>query len=91
MPDRLHVRIRGEVQGVGFRFSTVRQAEHLKLTGWVRNCPDGTVEAEFEGSREALNEMLAWCEHGPRMASVQDIETDWSSGEPRHDRFRVRH
>lgn len=91
MPNRLHVHIRGRVQGVGFRFSTVRHAEHLHLAGWVRNCPDGSVEAEFEGPKQALEEMLDWCRHGPRMALVEDIQTDWSTGESNYDAFRVRH
>ena len=90
MTDRLHVFIAGRVQGVGFRFATHREAETLGLNGWVRNLPDGRVEAEFEGPREALGRMLEWCGHGPRCASVTKLETSWESGDPRWTSFRLR-
>lgn len=91
MIDRLHVYIRGRVQGVGFRYATESQARALGLAGWVRNLPDGRVEAEFEGPREALESMLAWCGHGPAMAGVHDVEARWEQGEPRHAYFQLRH
>ena len=80
MADRLHVSIQGRVQGVGFRYSTWSQALVLGLTGWVRNLPDGGVEAEFEGPRDALEVMLAWCEEGPRLAAVSRVEARWETG-----------
>ena len=91
MIDRLHVYIHGRVQGVGFRYATDRQARALGLAGWVRNLPDGRVEAEFEGPREALESMLAWCGQGPAMASVRSVEERWEQGEPRHTGFCPRH
>jgi len=90
MIDRLHVFITGRVQGVGFRYSTARQATALGLTGWVRNLPDGRVEAEFEGAKPELEHMLAWCRTGPALAGVTDVELQWESGEACHDRFRLR-
>lgn len=90
MVDRLHVFITGRVQGVGFRYSTARQANALGLTGWVRNLPDDRVEAEFEGPKMALDDMLDWCRSGPALAGVTDVELQWESGEARYDRFRLR-
>lgn len=85
MPDRLHVILSGRVQAVGFRYSAYNEAASLGLTGWVRNLPDGRVEAEFEGPKEVLDTMLAWCRKGPILASVRDVEVSWeSSPTPRY-------
>lgn len=86
---RLHVVIGGRVQGVGFRYSTSRQAQSLGLAGWVRNREDGRVEAEFEGDRAVLEQMLEWCWSGPAFAHVTQVETRWDEGPPRHTGFRV--
>ncbi|HPO14614.1 MAG TPA: acylphosphatase [Candidatus Hydrogenedentes bacterium] len=86
---RLHVLIEGWVQGVGFRYSTLAKAESLRLNGWVRNLPDGRVEAEFEGPRDTLETMLAWCRRGPLGASVRRVEEQWANGEPRYQRFSI--
>lgn len=72
--QRVHVWIRGEVQGVYFRASTQRQARVAGVTGWVRNCPDGSVEAVFEGDADAVHEMVRWCHHGPAAAVVTDVD-----------------
>ena len=88
--ERLHVLISGRVQGVGFRYSTRRQAQSLGLTGYVRNLADGRVEAEFEGPREALESMLEWCRCGPSGASVKQVEPTWEQGAPKHERFQLR-
>ncbi|HET9324231.1 MAG TPA: acylphosphatase [Gaiellaceae bacterium] len=73
--------IRGRVQGVFFRAETRERARSLGLGGWVRNNADGTVEAVFEGDRERIESMLAWCRRGPAFAQVDDVAVDWS--EPR--------
>lgn len=67
-------RVHGLVQGVGFRWAAVSQAERLGLAGTVRNLLDGTVEADIEGQAEAVHEMLAWLEHGPPAARVEQVE-----------------
>jgi len=86
---RLHVRIEGRVQGVFFRASTRNEAVRRGLTGWVRNLPDGRVEAVFEGSRSRLEGMLAWCRQGPRYAYVDHVEVDWQSYQGAFHDFRI--
>ena len=70
----VQVRITGRVQGVGFRAWTERQANALGLSGWVRNRPDGSVEALFSGPEDAVETMLAACRQGPRLAAVDKVE-----------------
>ena len=67
------VRIEGKVQGVWFRGWTEEIAIGLGLDGWVRNCPDGSVEAVFSGRESAVDRMLAACEKGPPLARVSSI------------------
>jgi acylphosphatase len=74
---RAHVIIRGRVQGVYFRASTVYEAQNLGLAGWVRNCPDGSVEAVGEGERTNVEQWIAWCRRGPAHARVEDVEIRW--------------
>jgi acylphosphatase len=62
------------VQGVGFRWSAVREARQLGLRGWVRNADDGSVEVEAEGTPSALEDFLAWLRRGPPGAFVDDVE-----------------
>jgi acylphosphatase len=71
---RRRVRIVGRVQGVGFRESSRSEARLIGLAGSVRNLADGSVEAVFEGPAPLVEQMLAWCHHGPRMAHVRHIE-----------------
>ena len=75
---RARVVIRGRVQGVFFRAETRERARSLGLAGWVRNNPDGTVEAVFQGDRDRVESMLAWCRRGPAAASVEDVELEWT-------------
>jgi len=74
---RAEVRIRGRVQGVFFRAATRDRALSLGLSGWVRNSPDGTVEAVFEGDRERVESMVGWCRRGPSGAVVEDVQVEW--------------
>jgi acylphosphatase len=78
---RARVVIQGRVQGVFFRAETRERARSLGLTGWVRNQPDGSVEAVFEGSRDRIESIIGWCRHGPRLAEVDDVSVQWE--EPR--------
>jgi acylphosphatase len=74
---RARVRIHGRVQGVFFRAETRSRARSLGLSGWVRNCPDGSVEAVFEGEAERVESMVDWCARGPSGASVEHIDLGW--------------
>ncbi len=74
--ERARVRISGRVQGVFFRDSTRQKAEELGLSGYVKNAPNGDVEALFEGPPEGVEEMLRWCEQGPPDASVENVDVD---------------
>ncbi|MBI4698577.1 MAG: acylphosphatase [Nitrospirae bacterium] len=74
---RLHVLIRGYVQGVFFRASTQDMAERLGLTGWVRNLPDGNVEAVFEGTIDLLKQAAAWCSKGSPGSRVTYVHEEW--------------
>ena len=82
---QVRLQIRGRVQGVYFRASTVQQAQELGLTGWVMNCDDGSVAAVVEGSRERLEKMISWCWKGPAGARVTHVDVEWSLSQ---DRFR---
>jgi acylphosphatase len=75
MPNltRAHVYISGRVQGVAYRASTWEVADRLGLSGWVRNLPDGRVEAVFEGEPATVEKMIQWCHKGPPAALVQDV------------------
>jgi acylphosphatase len=90
MTERVHILISGRVQGVGFRYATHERATTLGLNGWVRNLPDGRVEAELEGPRPVIEQMLAWCETGPRLAKVTRVDAKWASGEPQYGDFHYR-
>ena len=70
----VRVRIAGRVQGVFFRASCADLARDLGLAGWVRNRPDGDLEAVFQGPDEAVDRMLDWCRTGPPSARVDTVE-----------------
>jgi acylphosphatase len=74
---RAHVVVKGRVQGVFFRAETRNRAQSLGLAGWVRNNPDGSVEAAFEGDRERIESLVAWCRKGPALAEVDEVAVDW--------------
>jgi acylphosphatase len=67
-------RVRGRVQGVGFRYSAISEARRLKLKGWVRNAANGDVEAWAEGPQEALDLFLAWLHRGPGYSRVDSVD-----------------
>ena len=76
---RIHLMIRGRVQGVFFRQSSVREARRLGLTGWVKNRPDGAVEVVAEGEEDQVKDFLGWAQHGPSTARVDKVDTRWRS------------
>lgn len=84
-----HVFVSGRVQGVFFRDFTRQKAQSLGVTGWVRNLPDGRVEAILEGAPEAVEHLLDAMRAGPPAARVDDIQvTEAPAGH--HDQFEVR-
>jgi acylphosphatase len=76
----VHVRVEGRVQGVGYRAFVEMNAAQLDLYGWVRNCHDGAVEAVFQGSKDAIDEMLRLCASGPPASRVDRIVKFEESG-----------
>jgi acylphosphatase len=80
-PIRVHVFVSGRVQGVGYRYSTVNEARRLGVNGWVRNLPDGRVEAVFEGSRKVIEEIIRWCHKGSTAALVKDLAVEYEEPE----------
>jgi len=81
--SRARVKVHGRVQGVFFRAETRQIARSLRLSGWVRNVEDGTVEAAFEGKRPSVESAIEWCRHGPPSANVDSVDVTWEepSGE----------
>ncbi|MCZ7663596.1 MAG: acylphosphatase [Thermoleophilia bacterium] len=72
---RVHVLVEGRVQGVWFRDSARQEAQRLGVSGWVRNLPDGRVEAAYEGPVAEVNRLLEWTRHGPEHAVVTGVDT----------------
>ena len=84
------LRIRGRVQGVGFRDALCGEAEDRGITGWVRNRTDGSVEALVQGSPERVAELIAWARRGPPASRVEDVQVEACDDEPAHARFERR-
>ena len=86
---RVRLRVEGRVQGVFFRASMQEQAKQLGVKGWVRNCSDGSVEVAAEGARSQIDELIAWCRHGPRGAEVGDVQIEWQEFKAEFTDFRI--
>jgi len=93
MKVRAHVLVHGRVQGVFFRSETRDEATKYAVSGWVRNLPDGTVEAVFEGEEENVKPLLEFCRRGPPGARVTDVDVTWEyyTGEFRNFEIRYGH
>lgn len=85
---RAHVLVSGRVQGVFYRSTCAEVARKLGLLGWVRNRPDGRVEAVFQGPSDVVERMLAWCREGPPLAVVTSVEMTEEAERPEPG-FRV--
>jgi acylphosphatase len=79
--ERRRVVVQGFVQGVGFRFAVGRAAGTRRVSGWVRNRPDGAVEAVFEGEQEDVEALVDFCRRGPRGAEVERVDVASESPE----------
>lgn len=86
---RARLIISGVVQGVFFRSTTVEVASTLLVGGWVRNNPNGTVEAIIEGDEAQVRKVIEWCREGPSMARVDNVEVAWEEYTGEFDRFRA--
>jgi acylphosphatase len=91
-PDRarLHAKVDGSVQGVGFRMFVLENAQTLGLSGWVRNTYDGRVEVLAEGPRALLEKLLERLQLGPRSAFVTEVQKDWETPTGEFKNFNVR-
>ena len=85
---RYTIRVTGRVQGVGFRYSTLREAQNENITGYVKNMPDGSVEIEAEGSKDQLDIFVEWCRRGPGLSHVESLIVD-PLPPAGHEKFRI--
>ncbi len=88
---RLHAVIRGNVQGVGFRYFVLDAARPLGVRGWVRNRPDGSVELTAEGDRTQLESLLSAARRGPRQADVTAVDVEWGEATGELGVFQLGH
>jgi len=88
---RAHVIVTGKVQGVFYRAETASKARQLGLTGWVRNLPDGRVEAIFEGEETHVQKIVDFCRRGPTSAYVVDVSVRRQEWKDEFDSFAVRY
>ncbi len=91
MAERCHLVVTGHVQGVCFRWYTQREASRLALRGWVRNLPDGGVEILAEGERADLGQLIAWAQHGPSEAEVDEVRSEWLAATGEFSGFEIRY
>jgi acylphosphatase len=88
---RAHLLISGRVQGVFFRAFTEEVALSYGLKGWVRNVPDGRVEALFEGEKTAIEEAIRQCYIGPPASKVENIDVKWEEFQGEYNSFSIRY
>ncbi|MEW6516584.1 MAG: acylphosphatase [candidate division FCPU426 bacterium] len=88
--QRVRITVIGGVQGVGFRFFAQREAQNRQLTGYVKNCPDGSVVLEAQGKPSALEALALSLEHGPRMARVERVQVSPKAVCPGEMEFEIR-
>ncbi|MFA5076540.1 MAG: acylphosphatase [Patescibacteria group bacterium] len=90
MNKRLKLTIFGQVQRVSFRYNAKTEAIRLGLVGWAKNEDDGTVRILAEGPKEKLNQLLAYCQIGPRLATIDSVQSDWEEGTGEFNNFEIR-
>ena len=87
----VHARVSGRVQGVCFRMETRRAARAFSVNGWVRNVPDGGVEAVFQGSPHNVQAMVEWCRKGPPLSRVMDVVVEPLTSTEKYLSFDIRY
>ena len=85
----VNIKITGKVQGVGFRYFVLRQAQELGITGWVSNKPNGHVEALAQGDKEDLDQFIAKVKQGPAFSRVDDLILNWEDGQENYTSFEI--
>ena len=90
MPSQARAIFHGRVQGVWFRAFTKEQAKTTQLTGWVRNLPDGSVEALFEGGKGEIEAVIEKCRQGPPSAHVETVDIFWNRASGDFSAFEIR-
>ena len=85
----LHAVVHGRVHGVGFRYSTIMQAQRLRLVGYVRNVFDGTVEVVAEGPKEGLTRLISWLKKGPPLAHVTNLDYNFKPISGKYRSFSI--
>ena len=88
--SRIQARIKGSVQGVGFRYFVMRKASALNLRGYVRNCYDGDVEVEAEGDKDNLETLVEQLRQGPSLSRVTDVDLEWFDEEKGYKSFTLK-
>jgi len=88
--ERLEISIKGDVQGVNFRYYTKEVAKRLGVTGWIRNEVDGSISLVVEGDPKNLDEFLGWCHEGPPLATVKEVEVRKGEYTGEFDNFEIR-
>ncbi len=91
MIARATVNFIGRVQGVFFRANTLEKARECGVYGWVRNLPDGSVEAVFEGDEKGVKEVIEWCRTSQPFGSVDEVKICWEESVGEFTDFRIRH
>ncbi|HZT97790.1 MAG TPA: acylphosphatase [Chloroflexota bacterium] len=86
---RLHLIIKGRVQGVNFRYRARQRARELGVSGWIRNTPEGSVEAIVEGDHAQVERFVQWAHRGPPSASVDEVVVDEQPPERHESGFHI--
>jgi len=84
-----HITVTGLVQGVFFRYNTMKKAHELNIKGWVKNLKDGRVEIMAEGEDENLQQFIAWCRKGPQGAYVEGLSIEWKEYTGEFSTFQI--
>jgi acylphosphatase len=88
---RAHIFASGKVQGVFYREGARKKAEKLGVSGWIKNLPDGRVEAVFEGNQPQVEEMIDWARKGPFWAKIEALDVAWEDFRGEFSGFEIRY
>lgn len=87
---KVHLVVKGRVQGVFYRTNTKKKADELMLCGYAKNLSDGNVEVVAQGPKPKVDELVEYCMHGPDAAYVEDIDIEYSDAEEEFEKFEIR-